>query len=188
MRGAIYKITNPKGNIYIGKTINISNRIKDYKYLKCKAQPKIYNSIRKYGWENHKFEIILKTDNLEIAEIKLIEYYNSFNKGLNLTFGGDGAKGTDKLRERLSILHKGNTYRKGKKVSEEGRINIASGRLGKPSNHRVPILQYDKKLNFIQSWNTLTEASLKNNVLITSITNNLTGRSNSAGDFIWKYK
>jgi group I intron endonuclease len=62
--GYIYKITNPKGSIYIGSTNNIKRRKEDYKYLRCKGQIKIYRSIKKYGFENHKFEIIT-TCNLE---------------------------------------------------------------------------------------------------------------------------
>jgi predicted GIY-YIG superfamily endonuclease len=35
----IYKITSPSGRIYIGKTTNLKERLKHYKYLKCKTQP-----------------------------------------------------------------------------------------------------------------------------------------------------
>ena len=34
----IYKITNPKGKIYIGQSINIENRFKVYKRYNCKGQ------------------------------------------------------------------------------------------------------------------------------------------------------
>ena len=54
----IYKITSPSGRYYIGSSGNIKNRWKDYFYLKCSSQPKIYNSLKKYGSENHIFEII----------------------------------------------------------------------------------------------------------------------------------
>jgi len=54
----IYKITNPKGKIYIGQSINIKRRFNEYKRLNCSQQPKIYNSLLKYGSDNHKFEII----------------------------------------------------------------------------------------------------------------------------------
>lgn len=54
----IYRITNPKGKIYIGQSINIKRRFNSYKKLRCKSQPKIYNSLKKYGSENHIFEII----------------------------------------------------------------------------------------------------------------------------------
>ena len=54
----IYKVTSPLGYIYIGQSKNIDNRFCDYKKLKCKAQLRIYNSLVKYGVENHIFETI----------------------------------------------------------------------------------------------------------------------------------
>ncbi len=54
----IYKITNPTHRIYIGQSINIEQRWKGYSITRLKSQPKIKNSIIKYGFENHNFEII----------------------------------------------------------------------------------------------------------------------------------
>ena len=53
----IYKIINPKGKVYVGQTTNIKKREKTYSRLNCKKQPKLYNSLKKYGYENHTFEI-----------------------------------------------------------------------------------------------------------------------------------
>ena len=58
----IYKITSPSGKIYIGESENIPNRIYYYKIVSCKKQRRLYNSIKKYGWENHIFEIIEECD------------------------------------------------------------------------------------------------------------------------------
>jgi hypothetical protein len=56
----IYKITNPKGKIYIGQSINIEKRfdryIKQYKHIF--SQPKVCNSLKKYTPDNHIFEVI----------------------------------------------------------------------------------------------------------------------------------
>jgi len=54
----IYKIISPSNKVYIGQSINIKNRKESYRRLECKRQPKLYNSFQKYGWKNHKFEII----------------------------------------------------------------------------------------------------------------------------------
>lgn len=54
----IYKITSPTQRVYIGQSVNISLRLKYYSSLSCKKQPKLFNSLQKYGWEQHKFEII----------------------------------------------------------------------------------------------------------------------------------
>jgi len=54
----IYKITNPNGKIYIGQSINIKKRKGCYKRNQIPKQPRICNSIKKYGFENHIFEVI----------------------------------------------------------------------------------------------------------------------------------
>lgn len=82
----IYKITNPKGKIYIGQSQNIEKRILTYKKLACKDQPKIYYSLQKYGAENHLFEIIeeCNLDELNKKERYYQQIYNCIGKnGLN---------------------------------------------------------------------------------------------------------
>lgn len=54
----IYKITNPKGKIYIGQSWSIETRSSYYKHSHCRNQRKLYNSIIKYGWSTHIFEVI----------------------------------------------------------------------------------------------------------------------------------
>ena len=49
----IYKITSPSNKIYIGQAVNILKRWKDYKSIKNRNQPKLDNSLNKYGFENH---------------------------------------------------------------------------------------------------------------------------------------
>ena len=54
----IYKITNPKGGIYIGSTTNFERRMSNYKNDKSIGQSKLHNSLQKYGFKNHKTEIL----------------------------------------------------------------------------------------------------------------------------------
>ena len=91
----IYKITSPTRKIYIGSSINIYNRIKYYKSLNCKGQTKLYNSIKKYGWENHLFEIVCECSKelLYIKERHYGEIYNVLGMyGLNLILPKNGQK------------------------------------------------------------------------------------------------
>lgn len=89
----IYKITSPSNCVYIGQSVNIEARKKHYKKLDCKSQPRIYNSIKKYGWEAHRFEVICECDRDELNRLEkyYVELYQSFNSkyGLNLKEGGD---------------------------------------------------------------------------------------------------
>ena len=62
----IYKITSPSGKIYIGQSKDIRRRMQYYNRLNCKNQTKLYNSLLKYGWENHLFEILIECSELEL--------------------------------------------------------------------------------------------------------------------------
>ena len=148
----IYKITSPSKKIYIGKSINISYRLKKYKWLQCKSQPKLYNSLIKYGFDKHKFEIIEQCDekDLNIRERYYIELYQCFNSkyGLNLREGGDGGgrhseesklKNKEKhLGKKLTIEQckaiglrsKGNTNVRGKKWTEEQKQRLSDMKKG----------------------------------------------------------
>jgi group I intron endonuclease len=98
-RSVIYKITNPTGRIYIGKTVDFTNRMTSYKNLNNPQQLILYSSILKYGWGNHQVEILEESppENLSSLEIKYIAEYNSYHYdnplGMNLTKGGEGTIG-----------------------------------------------------------------------------------------------
>ncbi len=54
----IYRITSPTYKIYIGQSWNIKNRKREYSKENCFEQIALYNSIKKYGFINHKFDIL----------------------------------------------------------------------------------------------------------------------------------
>lgn len=122
----IYKITNPKGKVYIGQSINIEDRWKMYKKLKCKKQPKLYNSLKKYNPENHIFEI-LEECLIEQLTIKEIFYKQQFidKFGWNMVLFCDiYDRGIGGLRS-ISTRQKISQGNKGKKRSEEYKLNIS---------------------------------------------------------------
>ena len=83
----VYKITNPKGEVYVGSTINIAQRKSRYKKGYCRGQIKVYRSILKYGWDNHLFEIleICSREELRKKEYEYGTLYNVLGEnGLNL--------------------------------------------------------------------------------------------------------
>lgn len=102
----IYKITNPKGMIYIGKSIHIEKRWMDYKRLYCKNQRQIYNSLKKYGYKNHTFEIIhiCEKDELDNLELHYITLFDCLNSGLNLMH--NGKYGTVSKLEKEKIINR----------------------------------------------------------------------------------
>ena len=181
----IYKITNPKGKVYIGKSINVNKRIDSYKYSsRIEKQHKIRNSINKYGLSNHKFELIeeCKESDLDKREIYWINKFNSVEGGLNITYGGQGGRLSEetKLKKSKSMT--------GKKASAETRKKISESRC--KGIWGYPVLQFDKQNNFIKEWNSATNAAEGLNLNRGNLYNTLNGRKhfNTCGGYIWKYK
>lgn len=103
----IYKITSPSGKVYIGQSIDIEKRFKTYLRYSCKSQTKLLASLKKYGAENHKYEIlaICKKEELSIQEKYFVDLFQSFNseKGLNIRDGGgNSAKLSDEQKLKIS--------------------------------------------------------------------------------------
>jgi group I intron endonuclease len=129
----IYKITSPTGKIYIGQSIDLNKRKAYYKNLRCKNQTKIYNSILKYGWDAHTFEIIHECDKSELNEfekhyIKLFDAFNSMH-GMNLTSGGDNnieISDETRVKRILAATGKKHTDETKAKIIESNKRRIIS--------------------------------------------------------------
>ena len=126
----IYKITNPKGKVYIGQSIDIESRKKNYTYSRCKNQTKLFNSIEKYGWSNHSFSIIEECiiNQLNTQERYWQDYYNVLEEGLNcmLTTTIDkSGKLSLKTKNKISGSSKGVSRNKGIPKSEEHRAKLS---------------------------------------------------------------
>lgn len=124
----IYKITSPSGKIYIGQSRNIPKRIRGYSqdwFLSSDRQPRLRNSIKKYGYENHRFEVVEYCDlkDLNKRERYYQDKYNVTSYlGLNcdLTNTEKEVKvRSEKTKAKLSKAHKG------KVISEETKSKIS---------------------------------------------------------------
>lgn len=121
----IYKIISPTNRIYIGQSININRRKNQYRRIdnKIKRMTKIYRSLIKYGFEQHKFEIIEEClpDDLNTRERYWQEYYNVTGKmGLNCVLVESSDKKRIISEETKEKISKNNSrYWKGKKLSKE---------------------------------------------------------------------
>ena len=140
----IYKITSPSNRIYIGQSKNIKKRYLSYKYGKCSGQPKLKSSFNKYGFENHKFEIIetcIYLD-LNIKERYWQDYYNATDKNnLNCLLTK-----TDELP---------------KIYSEETLKNLKDKYIDYLLLKKQCICQYDLEGNFIKEWDNITQLRLE---------------------------
>ena len=137
----IYKIINPSGKVYIGQSWNLKKRVYTYSANPNKKQPKLYNSIQKYGWNSHTFKIIheLPTDvdqnTLDRYEILYWDLYRECRiELLNVREPGKGGKFSEESKRKLSESKKGSQTMLGKKHSEETRKKISEAQKGRRRN------------------------------------------------------
>jgi group I intron endonuclease len=127
----IYKITNSKGKIYIGQSIDFKKREKEYNKMKnCKGQILLYNSLKKYGPKNHIFEIIeeCSLEQLNERERYWQEYYNVVGEnGLNCRFTKTNDRSGFCSQETKQKMSKSQTNRI---ITEEHRKNIGKALIG----------------------------------------------------------
>ena len=191
----IYKITSPSRRIYIGQSVNINSRYINYKNLHCKTQIKLYNSIVKYGWEYHKFEVI------EECEVHLLnererywqEHYDVIKNGLNCKLTklsdkkvvlSEETKNKEVPEHKKEILRTNFLGRKHTEASlEKMRKNNARANLGKKASdetrRKISMNNSNSKLVInIQSgifYNSIKEAASSTDFKYDYIKTNLNG-------------
>lgn len=108
----IYKITSPSGKVYIGQSRNIKIRKWKYKKLYCDSQVKLYRSLKKYGFDKHKFEVIHYCDIEELNELERYyqELYDCVDNGLNCFYTQTSEKPrivSEETKRKMSIAFSG---------------------------------------------------------------------------------
>jgi group I intron endonuclease len=184
----IYKITNPKGKVYIGQSINIKSRFSKYYKKHCKEQPLLYRSLKKYGSDSHSFEVLISGDfNQELLnelEIHYINLFNSFQKGLNLTKGGGGRRGLAHSEESKLKMSES-----AKKMSEETKRKISQSKTGGVLSERHKELfcfsKRKKVINILtgEIYNSAKELSVVLNIKYTSLSKKLCGKLKNKTNF-----
>jgi group I intron endonuclease len=185
----IYKITNPKGRIYIGQSVNIEIRKSKYRCLSHSSkQPKIFASIQKYGWEQHKFEEIEECpiEQLNEREVYWKQYYldqvgGEWKKVMfcNLYDNGGGPL-SEETKQKISKANKGKIPNE--KTKQRRIMGMKRGK------HCKPAYQYDLEGNFIQKWNFREDAEQTYNLgkKSNNITSCIIGKAKTAYGFQWK--
>jgi len=184
----IYKITSPSNRVYIGQSINLERRFKHYMNLKeIKGQKKIYNSIKKYGYENHIFEIQeeCNIEELDIKEKYWISFYDSSNNGLNISEGGGnfgklnkGKKRPFKVKNKISKTKRENPRETTPEMVQMYRDT---------STLKKAILQYDLDGNFITEYESINEAARQLGIRNDGISACLRKKQKSAYGYRWFY-
>lgn len=155
-------------------------------------------SVKKYGWEAHKFEIIEECAMQELnkRERHWQDFYDVLNGGLNckLTKCEDkngklseatkekiskslmGHIVTEKTKKSSSIANKGNKYCLGYTHTPEFIKSL-----------QKKVDQFDKSGNFIKSFDSIKQAATELEISAKQISNCVCKLCGTAGGFIWKY-
>jgi hypothetical protein len=172
----IYKITSPVHKIYIGQSIDIERRFREYQIYQQSISigRKLYNSLQKYNPFNHYFEVIEECTLLYLNEREIywgLKFDVLGKNGLNLRLGE--ANGL---------------------CSEETKQKIGQGNKGKAKPNagpkKQPIIQYNLEGNFIREWSSAKEAAVflnKSSSAITECCKQIYNRKSAYG-YIWKLK
>lgn len=203
---SVYRHTCPDGKVYIGATGKLPRVRWNYGYGYRNSL--FYTVIRKYGWNNILHEVLATNLTEEQAfelEEKLIAEHDSTNpdKGYNLAKGrgSTGVVISEETRQRLVASHLG----KKNPHTPEWNQKIREGNLGKKKPHvgvprsrecrkkmsealSIPVVQYDKQLNFIKEYPSGREAMRQTGVNDRGISRCCRGLAKSAGGYIWKHK
>lgn len=127
LNGNIYKLTSPSGKCYVGQTIHLKTRMRNYSKLNCDKQWKLLRALTKYGFENFKLEILFQynSDNrsrlnitLDAMEKFCIKKYDSVYSGYNIRFGGTGGKCTEETLEKMRFAQSNRSEETKRKMSE----------------------------------------------------------------------
>jgi len=171
----IYKITSPTGKIYIGQSVNIKNRFKQYKYISNNKiiGPKLYNSLKKHGFENHQFEII---EECIIEQLNEKEIY--WKKHILESVGWE------------QVLFCELYDRGGGPKSEQTRLKTSLSLKGKPMvNNMKKVEKYSFNNILIEEFNSQIEAAASvNSKQSAAISECCKNKRKSYKGFIWKYK
>lgn len=198
--GIIYLTTNLiNGKIYIGQSFSTSCY-----YIGGGSNLK--KAIAKYGKCNFKKQILINNvetiDQLNCLEKFYIKLYDSSNEtiGYNIREGGENKSFKHTKAAKLKIIERSNQLDNKKRIKEIQKL-AAISRVG--THHTTfsklkmlttkfgrlkEIEIYDKENNLLYTCNFSTEAEKLTNVKSSGIRNNLSGLSQSAGGFVFRYK
>ena len=186
----LYKITNSiNDRFYVGVT---SQDINNY----WGSGIAIKNALKKHGRKSFKKEVLaIYHDKKEAYDIEreLItsEFIGSNPLCYNMCVGGKGGDLYDRSGENNPMYGtKGAFY--GKKRPDHSKSMSGDKNPMKREDIRgkfnKPVDQYDLKGNYINTWDSIKEASLKTGTLPCSISRCCSGKLKTSNGFSWKFK
>ena len=144
--GLIYKVVSPNKKVYIGQTIkDLVERKNGHKKESQNTNNKGYaikfhNALRKYGFDNFKWEVVLDDvpkEHLDELEKFLIWFHDSCENGYNSTLGGDCNPMKGKKHSELSK----------KKISEACGIGMRGKKHTKEAKQKMSLTKKERFKN-----------------------------------------
>lgn len=203
----VYRHIFPNGKSYIGITC-----AKPY-YYRWRAgssynrQPKVYNAIKKYGWENVRHELLyerLSQEDANRIEREMIAKFDSVNKGYNVSTGGGGTFGipcSEETKRKIGNANRGKHYvgqdnlaryravhgawNKGGHLTPEQYRKIAAERRARCNK---AISAYDPvTLERVLSFDSCVNAAIAIGALRGEISRCATGKRRTSHGYMWRY-
>lgn len=136
-KAGIYKFTNRiNGKVYIGKSVNLYNRIQSHKHLKPRYAFDF--ALKKYGWQNFDIEILHWYENIPVDNNELIALETSFIEAYDSLINKNG----------YNVCLFGNEI-KGIKRSEETKRKLAQAKIGSKNPNFGKLVFYRPKGAFL---------------------------------------
>jgi group I intron endonuclease len=207
----VYGIIDPISNQlrYIGQTVNFNKRKSEHyrTAITQRSKARVYKWLRSlYNKSIIPIFLILEECSIEVldeTEIFYIDYFKMLGCNLtNTTEGGKSKRGykhSEKMKEKMSIIMKGNSWNKGKKLSKEHRQNISLSSLSRKHTNisklkmsqvkikHKTVVQSFKDGRIIKVFSSAYQASKELNINRKAIGNVLANRAIKAGGYRWTY-
>jgi group I intron endonuclease len=198
--------------VYIGKSTNLYKRLIQH-YCDLKRGDHSNDYLQK-SYNKHiiiSYNILIKCTEKELSKYEsfFINKFDSNNRNFGYNLNLETDQKTSLSKETKIKLRNYNLGKKlskktklkisnsltGVKRSKKVRENIANGKIGnknpmfgKIPNNSIKIEQYDLENKLLNTFETMTEASEKTKVPISTIGNVIHGRTKKPRNFIWKIK
>ena len=176
---------SPSGKLYIGQTINEKSRKSKHKSATAKSKTYFGQAIRKYGFENLEYKILIKfkpTFNIEKLkrvldklEQRYIKLYKSDEPefGYNLNKGGKGNIGYKHTDEELKLMSQVGKEKMIDPIQKEVVLNnLSKGwkstsskseetkqKMSSACKNKKCIKQYDLELNLVNTFSSIADAA-----------------------------
>ncbi len=199
----IYTITSIIDNkIYIGKAVNVQERLNNHKHLLRKnkhANRHLQNAWNKYGESNFKFELLEECEEDFLCSQE--HYWCNLLNATNRKFGYNLAETSPDCSNRLTEesiskrtqTRKENAEKRGYWVPEDYRLKLKTTARISPEmrkkqveKSRRKVIKMDLEGNELQTYDSMAEAAVKNNLFTQGISLACSGKYKQCGGFKWK--